>query len=61
MAVVAGLAACLAGGAVAGGSNCCVANGGVGCDDAECQDLVCAADEFCCSTQWDSLCANAAN
>jgi len=61
MAVVAGLAACLAGGAVAGGSNCCVANGGVGCDDAECQDLVWAADEFCCSTQWDSLCANAAN
>ena len=44
----------------AGGSNCCVANGGVGCDDAACQAAVCAIDPFCCSTAWDGICASEA-
>ena len=30
------------------------------CADAACCTLVCAADPFCCNTQWDSFCANAA-
>ncbi len=30
------------------------------CDDAGCCKIVCAADPFCCSTQWDELCAQAA-
>ena len=44
----------------AGGSNCCVPNGGLGCDDPTCQDAVCAADSFCCTVQWDLLCASQA-
>jgi hypothetical protein len=44
-----------------GTSNCCVANGGVGCDDLTCQDAVCAADSFCCTTSWDGICADEAN
>lgn len=43
-----------------GQSNCCFANGGVGCDDAECQAIVCGLDSFCCSTAWDSICAASA-
>lgn len=45
------------------GSNCCCENGlpgGIGCDDPACQDAVCAADPFCCETQWDTLCCEAA-
>ncbi len=30
------------------------------CADAACCTLVCASDPFCCNSQWDSLCANAA-
>ena len=26
------------------------------CNDDECCDLVCAADPFCCDTQWDNFC-----
>jgi hypothetical protein len=44
-----------------GGSTCCFASGGLGCDDAVCTDCVCAQDAFCCHTSWDSLCAGAAN
>ncbi|MFO0875184.1 MAG: hypothetical protein U0575_14605 [Phycisphaerales bacterium] len=47
-------------GVCAGVSNCCVANGGVGCDDATCQDAVCAVDSFCCATAWDGVCAGEA-
>lgn len=42
-------------------NGCCVANNSPGCDDAECEALICASDPFCCETQWDSLCADAAN
>jgi hypothetical protein len=45
---------------VVGDSNCCVANGGLGCDDPVCSDTVCAADSFCCAVAWDGLCAAAA-
>jgi hypothetical protein len=43
-----------------GGSNCCVANGGLGCDDPTCEAAVCGADAFCCDTEWDALCAASA-
>jgi hypothetical protein len=41
-------------------SNCCIANGGIGCDDATCQACVCGVDPFCCSTAWDGICAGEA-
>jgi hypothetical protein len=50
----------LCGDLCAGGSNCCIANGGLGCDDPVCQDAVCAVDPFCCSNTWDQICANQA-
>lgn len=28
-----------------------------GCDDAECCDLICGLDSFCCSVAWDANCA----
>ncbi len=40
--------------------DCCVANGSVGCDNADCQTFVCANDAFCCDNTWDSICASAA-
>jgi hypothetical protein len=43
-----------------GAGSCCAANGSAYCDDAECCELICAADPFCCATTWDTLCANAA-
>ncbi len=41
-------------------SNCCVAHGGAGCDDPECQAIVCGIDPFCCDVAWDSICAGEA-
>jgi hypothetical protein len=38
-------------------SNCCEANGGLGCDDAECEATVCAQIEDCCLIEWDLFCA----
>jgi len=40
--------------------DCCIANGTPFCDDTECCDAICAADPFCCDTQWDQICADAA-
>ena len=40
--------------------SCCVPNGSPGCNDAACEALICAADSFCCDTEWDQLCADAA-
>jgi hypothetical protein len=40
--------------------NCCDAHGGLGCDNAECEALVCGIDSFCCSVMWDSVCAGEA-
>jgi hypothetical protein len=33
--------------------------GGVGCPGCACEKCVCDADDFCCNTEWDSLCAKA--
>ena len=41
-------------------SNCCIANGGSGCDNQACEDAVCNIDPFCCNVQWDGLCAEEA-
>jgi len=43
-----------------GGGDCCVPNGSPSCDDAACCLIVCAADEFCCLSLWDNICADAA-
>jgi hypothetical protein len=43
-----------------GGSDCCAATGTTGCNHTACQDCVCTADAFCCSTEWDSICAGEA-
>jgi hypothetical protein len=43
-----------------GSGDCCVANGTPFCEDASCCSLICAADAFCCETEWDQVCANAA-
>ena len=36
----------------------CQAKLGPGCPGCKCEACVCAADAFCCSTQWDSNCAD---
>jgi exosortase sorting signal-containing protein len=41
-------------------SDCCFANGGVGCDNVTCETAVCAIDDFCCSVAWDGICAGEA-
>jgi subtilisin-like proprotein convertase family protein len=43
-------------------SDCCSAHppGNPGCDDPECEGIVCAQDPYCCNTNWDSLCADQA-
>jgi len=41
--------------------SCFAVNGSVGCDNAACCAAVCAVDAFCCSTTWDTACANRAN
>lgn len=51
------------GGNICGGKNpqsCCTAGTAPGCSDADCCNAICANDDFCCSTQWDGLCASAA-
>jgi hypothetical protein len=40
--------------------NCCVAHPTPFCDDLDCCDSVCAIDEFCCESQWDINCVEAA-
>ncbi len=39
---------------------CGVAHGGLGCDDPECCESVCAVDPICCTAGWDALCVEAA-
>ncbi len=38
--------------------SCCVAHSAPGCNDETCCNTVCGADPFCCSVQWDSICAS---
>ncbi|MHC4429061.1 MAG: hypothetical protein ACYS0D_10750, partial [Planctomycetota bacterium] len=44
----------------AGVSDCCAPNGTPGCDDPDCEAIVCAIDPFCCDTEWDGICADEA-
>lgn len=44
----------------ANAGSCYEANGTPGCNNSSCCATICAADPFCCNTQWDSLCASAA-
>ena len=39
--------------------DCCETHDGAGCDDAWCTNFVCAADPFCCETEWDGQCVGA--
>jgi hypothetical protein len=50
----------LCGGVCGTGGDCCSANGGLGCNNDACCESVCAVDDFCCETEWDSLCAGEA-
>ena len=43
-----------------GGSDCCAAVGAPECNHPACVDCVCAGDPYCCSVEWDSLCAGEA-
>ena len=47
-------------GCVSGSGDCCTANLYPGCQVASIQNCVCALDSFCCSNEWDSLCAQEA-
>jgi len=38
-------------------SDCYVPHLGAGCDDPECEALVCAVDPYCCSSSWYNTCA----
>ncbi|MCH8993031.1 MAG: hypothetical protein IIA44_14930, partial [Acidobacteria bacterium] len=40
--------------------NCCVPHDGVGCDEPDCEALVCDADAFCCDVGWDQICSDSA-
>ena len=54
--------ACAGGGTGCGfGGDCCTANPGtMGCLDVVCCEAICAADAYCCATEWDAVCAAAA-
>ncbi|MGP1347714.1 MAG: hypothetical protein ACTS3F_13740 [Phycisphaerales bacterium] len=61
----AALEGCFVCGAVAGcgvleTGDCCVDNDTPYCNDAACCEAICAGDPFCCDTQWDQICADAA-
>ncbi len=41
--------------------SCCAANSSPGCGDTSCAEAVCMVDPFCCSGDWDELCASLAD
>ncbi len=41
-------------------SDCCIANGTTGCEDADCQIIVCSTQPLCCDNEWDFECADLA-
>ena len=45
----------------AGSGDCFTANGSPGCELEEVCTTTCAADPFCCDTDWDDLCAEKAD
>ncbi len=42
-------------------TNCCENKGTPGCNDPECNGLVCAYDPYCCDTEWDGFCVDEAS
>jgi hypothetical protein len=42
-------------------SNCYQAAHGPGCDVVACETTVCGIDPYCCTTEWDSNCVDAAD
>ncbi len=42
-----------------GSGACDTANGTIACEDLACCQQVCLADEYCCLTEWDEICAGA--
>lgn len=45
---------------VVGAGPCCAVSSTPSCQDAECCELVCTGDPFCCEQAWDEACADAA-
>jgi len=43
-----------------GAGDCFSDNMSPGCDDIVCCTAICTADPFCCDTEWDQICADAA-
>ncbi|MHC5023555.1 MAG: hypothetical protein ACYTGG_06535 [Planctomycetota bacterium] len=41
--------------------DCCWFSNTPGCSDAECCELVCTFDPFCCDFSWDGICVDRAN
>ncbi len=41
--------------------DCCSENSTTGCLDADCCEIVCGMDPYCCATQWDAICAGEAD
>jgi hypothetical protein len=39
---------------------CCQQESPMGCASSSCEGCICALDDYCCETKWDSLCVNAA-
>lgn len=42
------------------GADCCIVGSGPGCDDVNCEAMICGADEKCCTELWDQKCVNEA-
>ncbi|MHC4140409.1 MAG: hypothetical protein ACYTE6_00425 [Planctomycetota bacterium] len=42
-------------------NDCCDFGSTPGCNDAECCELVCFFDPYCCELRWDGLCVDRAN
>ena len=43
-----------------GTSSCCHPGSAPGCDNGDCQQLVCEYDAYCCEVMWDSFCSSIA-
>jgi hypothetical protein len=41
--------------------SCFQTHGAPACNDADCCQIVCTLDSYCCTNQWDSLCVSEAN
>lgn len=55
---VAGNSCGACGGTMGAEDGCCAAHATPGCSDAGVEACVCAADAYCCSTQWDATCVD---